>query len=242
LLEFLSQQHGLQQKFALVTLASKIVSQCEAQITLLPSFAFPLAEVSVSIIRAFPDFWKLLHGMLQMECPFVVPVVFQPGQRASKDSRYYKSMGFRIEITDQSPAKVENEEDYVNRLQGYMRLYAAILQADSTPDLTADSLGRAWTFLSHFLNFIPASRYSATALDAFLSTAGYRMYACFNRQFEKLLCYIEDFFLKDLKDTLDVDSSAVAARLERYIQLREYQREPKGRTMPLRDSSSFNRA
>jgi len=68
------------------------------------------------------------------------------------------------------------------------------------------------------------------------------MYACFNRQFEKLLCYIEDFFLKDLKDTLDVDSSAVAARLERYIQLREYQREPKGRTMPLRDSSSFNRA
>lgn len=242
LLEFLSQQHGLQQKFALVTLAAKIVSQCEAQITLLPSFAFPLAEVSVSIIRAFPDFWKLLHGMLQIECPFVVPVVFQPGERASKDMGYYQSMGFRIEDTEEASVKVENEEDYVNRQQGYMRLYAAILQADNTPDLTTAFLGRAWTFLSHLLNCIPASRYSATALDAFLSTAGYRMYASFHRQFEKLLLYVEDFFLKDLKETRDADCSAVAARLERYIQLREYQREPKGRTMPLRDSSSFNRA
>lgn len=37
------------------------------------------------------------------------------------------------------------------------------------------------------LNHLPANRVTATALDAFLRAAGFRMAAAYGRQFEKLL-------------------------------------------------------
>lgn len=240
LIEFLSQQHGVHQKFALVTLASKMVSQCDAQVALIPSFAFPLAEVSGSIGRAYPDFTKLLIGMIQKECPLCVPVLFQPGPKASKNVEFYRAMMF---LVDNGPtAKIESEEEYVNRLQGYVRLYAALLQIDGPSDLSNVAMGQAWSYLACLLNTIPACRYSASALDAFLSIAGFRLFTTFRNQFEKIMKYIEMNFLKDLADVRDPDASAVATRLASYINMRQYCQVPKGRDMPLRDASSQNRA
>lgn len=235
LIEFLSQQHGIQQKFALVTLASKMVSQCEAQVALIPSFAFPLGEVSTSVGRAYPDFTKLLIGMMQKECPLCIPVLFQPGAKASKNIEFYKAMGFRVD----SASKVESEEEYVNRLQGYVRLYAALLQTDTSSQAT---LGQAWSYLAWLLNDIPACRYSASALDSFLSVAGFRLFGAFRKQFEKMMMYVSTYFLKELSDIRDPDANAVATRLESYIHTQQYRQVPKGRDMPLRDVSSHSRA
>ena len=44
-----------------------------------------------------------------------------------------------------------------------------------------------WGAPSRLLNHLPANRATATALDAFLKAAGYRMAAAYGRQFEKLL-------------------------------------------------------
>lgn len=238
LIEFLSQQHGIHQKFALVTLASKMVSQCEAQVALIPSFAFPLGEVSTSVGRAYPDFTNLLIGMIQKECPLCVPMLFQPGPKSSKNIEFYRAMRFRVDTT----SKVENEEEYVNRLQGYVRVYAALLQTDTAPDLSHAAIGQAWTYLAWLLNDIPACRYSASALDAFLSVAGFRLFQAFKKQFEKLMGYISTYFLRDLSEVQDPDASAVATRLESYVNMRQYTQVPKGRNMPLRDASSQNRA
>lgn len=238
LIEFLSQQHGIQQKFALITLASKMVSQCEAQVALIPSFAFPLGEVSTSVGRAYPDFIKLLIGMLQKECPLCIPTLFQPGAKASKNIEFYKAMAFRVD----SGHKVESEEDYVNRLQGYVRLYAALLQTDVSPELSQGTIGQAWSYLAWLLNNIPACRYSACALDSFLSVAGFRLFGAFRKQFEKMMMYVSTYFLKELLDVRDPDASAVATRLESYIHMQQYRNVPKGRDMPLRDVSSHNRA
>ena len=237
ILEFLAQQHGLHQKFALVTLASKMVSQCDAQISRLPSFAFPLGEVAVSIGRAFPDFTKLLLAMLQNECPLCVPMVVVPGPKAGKDLKYYEALQFKV--TD---GKVENEEEYVSRLQGFVRLYAAVLQVDRDPDRMEEALGHAWAYVAWLLNVLPASRYTASALDAFLSVAGYRMAGRFGRQFAKLMAYVSTHFLKELEALGDTDANAVATRLGSYVRSQLYRTEPKGRTMPLRDLSSQNRA
>ena len=237
ILEFLAQQHGLHQKFALVTLASKMVSQCDAQIARLPSFAFPLGEVAVSIGRAFPDFTKLMLAMLQNECPLCVPMIVRPGPKASQDVKYFEALGFKV--TD---GKVENEEEYVSRLQGFVRLYAAVLQVDSDPQSMEESMGKAWSYVAWLLNSLPACRYSASALDAFLSVAGWRMSGRFGRQFSKMMAYVSTHFLKDLGDARDADANAVATRLESYVGSQLFRTEPKGRTMPLRDMSSQNRA
>jgi len=240
LLHFLSEQQDLQRKFSLVTLASKMLSQCEVQITRLHSFAFPLGEVSVSIGRKYPEFLNILVGMMHNECPLSVPLVFRPGPKGSKDVKYFTAMRFKIEEREASSVSVENEEEYVGRLQGYIRLYAAILQNDSP---AGDfGLSEAWSYVALLLNGIPSSRYSASALDAFLSIAGFRMYTRFRRQFEKLLAYVSVYFLGDLRDSKDPDANAVAARLESYIQSKVYLQPPEGRAMPMRDESSYSRA
>lgn len=46
---------------------------------------------------------------------------------------------------------------------------------------------------------LPATRITATALDAFLKVAGFRLYALYGRQFVKMLHYIDQVFLEDLK-------------------------------------------
>lgn len=240
LLHFLSEQHDLQRKFSLVTLASKMLSQCEVQITRLHSFAFPLGEVSVSIGRQYPEFLNVLVGMLHNECPLSIPLVFRPGPKGSKDVKYFRAMRFKVETTEASSVSVENEEEYVGRLQGYIRLYAAILQNDSPA--TDFGMSEAWSYVALLLNGIPSSRYSASALDAFLSIAGFKMYTRFRRQFEKLLAYVTAYFLQDLKDTNDPDANAVAARLESYIQSKVFLQPPEGRSMPVRDESSYSRA
>lgn len=242
LIEFLSQQQGVHKQFALVTLAAKMVSQCEAQVALIPSFAFPLGEVAASVGRAFPDFISILIGMLQKECPLCVPELFQPGPKASKNVEFYNAMKFRVKDGANAVVNIESEEEYVNRLQGYVRLYAAILQTDNSPDLANVYMGKAWSYLAWLLNEIPACRYSASALDAFLSVAGFKLYGTFRGQFEKLIKYIASYFLRDLSDTRDPDASAVSARLESYIEMRQYHKVPKGRDMPMHDASSQNRA
>eukprot|EP00889_Picochlorum_renovo_P003852 jgi/Picre1/30882/NNA_006241.t1 len=211
LLHFLSEQHDLQRKFSLVTLASKMLSQCEVQITRLHSFAFPLGEVSVSI-----------------------------GPKGSKDVKYFRTMRFRVETTEASSVSVENEEEYVGRLQGYIRLYAAILQNDSpAKDF---GMSEAWSYVALLLNGIPSSRYSASALMRSCQSQVFKMYTRFRRQFEKLLAYVTAYFLQDLKDTNDPDANAVAARLESYIQSKVFLQPPEGRSMPVRDESSYSRA
>jgi nucleoporin GLE1 len=60
--------------YALLTLAKKLLSQCEVQITRLHSFAFPLAEVAVAVGAAYPEFIDILLGQLHQVCVrLVVP-------------------------------------------------------------------------------------------------------------------------------------------------------------------------
>ena len=52
---------------------------------------------------------------------------------------------------------------------------------------------------SRLLNVLPATRITATAVDAFLSVGGFRLYSLYGRQFVKMLHYIDQVFLEDLK-------------------------------------------
>ena len=49
------------------------------------------------------------------------------------------------------------------------------------------------------LNELPATRVTATAVDAFLQVTGFKLYALYGRQFVKMLHYIDHIFLEDLK-------------------------------------------
>ena len=58
---------------------------------------------------------------------------------------------------------------------------------------------------------LPATRVTATAVDAFLRVAGFRLYRQYGRQFLKLLHFIDQVFLDDLKKVWKVQSMLTEA-------------------------------
>ena len=57
-----------------------------------------------------------------------------------------------------------------------------------------DSISKVRLFAGRLLNGLPVNRTTATALHAFLQTAGFRMHNVFKGQFVKLLqCIYDDF-------------------------------------------------
>jgi len=152
----------------------------------------------------------------------------------------------------------ETKDELVDRNNGYMLFYGALLQ--STPG----GLASAWAFLARFLNALPANRLTATALLGFVKNAGYalhRQYRCAipasaqlvrdgalhrtrarRGQFIKLLRVANDEFLRDLDGDSDPDANAVKTRLHMYLEYNQYATEPEGRSMQVEDESSYCRA
>lgn len=242
LVGFISQHHDIQRTYALITLAGKLMSQCEVQITRLHSFAFPLAEVAVAVAAAHPDFVDLLLARLHDACPLAIPMYY--GFRSGGDElEYLRLMKYKI-TEDEEKGKVvmtkESTDEYMGRMQGYVMLYAAITQSDNPAN--PHGLQHAWEYLARLLNALPANRLTAAALNAFLKVAGYKMAGVYKGQFIKLLTGINGFFLAELGQTNDPDARAVATRLQTYLNTQAFTKPPEGRTMPEFDASSYDRA
>lgn len=240
LVGFVAAQHGAQRTYALLTLANKLVSQCEVQVTRLHSFAFPLAEVAVAVMSSHPEFVPLLAARLHQVCPLTVPkyVVFRQG--ADEDA-YLRQLGYKIS-TDEDTGQVSREstDEFVGRMAGYLMLYAAAMQSDNPQN--PHGLQHAWTLLARLLNALPANRVTATAVDAVLKVAGYRMHLVYRGQFSKLLQYIDREFLPALGTSNDPDARAVYTRIQTFLRTSRFTQPPEGRDMPQFDASSYDRA
>jgi nucleoporin GLE1 len=239
---FISQHHDIQRTYALVTLTSKLISQCEVQITRLHSFAFPLAEVAVAVAAAHPDFIELLLARLHESCPLSVPMYYG-FRNGGDDLEYLRLMKYKI-TEEEEKGRVElikeSTDEYMGRMQGYVMLYAAITQSDNPAN--PHGLHHAWEYLARLINSLPANRLTAAALDAFLKVAGYKMAAVYKGQFIKLLQAVDRDFLAELRNTNEPDARAVATRLQLYLNTRQFSKPPEGRDMPQYDASSYDRA
>ena len=237
---FLRQQHDPLATYALLTLASKIISQCEVQITRLHSFAFPLGEVVVAVGIEIPAFLNILIAKLQAVCPLVVPKYVGFRQGMDEDA-YLKSLGYKIHI-DEDTSKVvkESTDEFVGRMQGYIMLHAAITQSSHARN--PHGLAFAWKYMARALNSLPANRLTATAIDAFLRIAGYHMASAYKEQFNKLLFVLENSYLAELRECADPDAKAVYSRIQTYLKSNAWRSPPEGRDMPEHDASSYNRA
>jgi hypothetical protein len=270
------------QLYGCLVLANKLLSQCDAQLTKLQSFAFPLATVAVHVGAAFPCFMDVLVAKLHRACmftvrargacslgPLAVPVpglccwgvgrqwgpsccpsasepLPQPHptphppqvpkyirkQQGQAAEEYARAIGYREVDGSGGAARLESGDEYSSRVQGYVLLYAAITQvgggavqlrwagrlggrqggaaaahvcsssgargcrgrgrgrgirptplaplaAPGLPQVDERSnphgLQHAWAYVARSLNYMPATRNSAMALQAFLRVAGYSM-------------------------------------------------------------------
>jgi nucleoporin GLE1 len=116
------------QLYACIVLANKLLSQCDAQITKLPSFAFPLAVVAVRVGVAHPQFMDILVAKLHRVCTFTVPQ-YPRKQQGQAAEEYAKALGYKeVEAGNDGSMRLESSDEFSSRLQAYVLLYAAITQ------------------------------------------------------------------------------------------------------------------
>ncbi|KAJ9507996.1 hypothetical protein QJQ45_021330, partial [Haematococcus lacustris] len=164
--------------YAQLMFATKVIKQGEL-ITQNNKAAFPLATVLVKVSTRFPDLMALTLGLLHRQCVLTVPRAFLMEDPASgariTAAQHHRLMGYEEVETTAGSKVFESHDQYLQRLEGCMLLYGALVQVDEAAH--PHGLDHGWSWLARLLNALPASRITAKALIFFLRPAGYALHA-----------------------------------------------------------------
>jgi len=230
---------GEEYAFALELIAMKIVAQGKAKVRLLNSAAFPFATVALFIAVDHPDFNDIFLACLEERCIYMTPRYLDrknyPSQHAYMEALGYEEMSTEEEGKPNAAVQFETEESYLERMVGYVCLYAAYVENSAASHPHPISL--AWSWLARLLNRKPRSA-TASVLHAFLSTAGPSLHLHYPNQMLKLLNFINEDFLMRL-DASTPPRKAAQAVLALWLQtaLHHIQQtgrlpDPEGKNMP----------
>ncbi|XP_036116935.1 nucleoporin GLE1 isoform X2 [Molossus molossus] len=108
--------------FVQYKLAEKFVKQGEEEVASHHEAAFPIAVVASGIWELHPRVGDLILAHLHKNCPYSVPFypAFKEGM-ALED--YQRMLGYQVK-----DSKVEQQDNFLKRMSGMIRLYAAIIQ------------------------------------------------------------------------------------------------------------------
>ncbi|XP_024023883.1 protein GLE1 [Morus notabilis] len=203
--------------------ARKVVSYCENP----GSASFACSYVIVLVTSEVPHVMDIIFAELNRACIYTVPkhIVYSQSAFESKEA-YYKTIGFR-----EDQGKIENVEEYLERLESYMKLYGALVQTEIAGIQNMHGLKEGWAWIARFLNALPANRFTAVALNAFLRMAGYALFKKYKSQFRKILNIVSENFLNALKARKDSTLNSVIAKIQSYIEDNKFLQEPEGRSL-----------
>lgn len=192
-------------------LAKQFVLQGDLMISSNPESAFCYATVIVSLWNDFPDFGKLLLGYFYKQCPYLVPF-YIPHTDGLSEQEYYMRLGYQY-----IQGQIEKQDKFLKRMTGIFRLYFAILIAKPRRGQTKNphNIKNAWRFLSSLLKLEPQMDITATALHTFLETVGFEMELTYGAAFKKILRFINEKFMPELKK---LDGGGPVSRLEDLLQ------------------------
>lgn len=179
--------------FVQYKLAEKFVKQGEEEVASHHEAAFPIAVVASGIWMLHPKVGDLILAHLHKKCPYSVPFypAFKEGM-ALED--YQRMLGYQV--TD---SKVEQQDNFLKRMSGMIRLYAAIIQLQwpygNRQEAHPHGLNHGWRWLAQVLNMEPLSDVTATLLFDFLEVCGNALMKQYQVQFWKMILLIkEDYF------------------------------------------------
>lgn len=213
-LQITASKHPKGVPFCIDLLAKKFVLQGDLMISGNPESAFAFATIIISIWNESPDFGKILLAYFFKECVYLIPF-YPPRIPDQTDEDYYKIQGYRF--TD---GKVEEQDKFLKRISGTMRLFFAILLSSPTKNQNNHpfSINHAWTWCISVLKLESRVDITATMFHSFFETIGFEMQKVYGRQFSKIMRYfIEDYFPSMKK----MDNGGPIIRLECLLQ--EYQ-------------------
>ncbi|CAJ1853956.1 unnamed protein product [Sphenostylis stenocarpa] len=211
------------QSISIEIFAKKVAAYCEN-----PGNApFASAYVIVLVTSQIPHTMDILLAELHMACLYTVPkhLLYKKSTFQSKEA-YFRSIGYREE-----DGKMESTEDYLKRLESYMKVYGALVQTETTNVRNFHGLQEGWAWLARFLNALPANQYTAVSLNAFLQMAGFALFKRYKSQFLKMLNVVYEHFLVDLKSRNIPELTKTITEIQTYIEDKKFLQEPEGRSL-----------
>ncbi|CAL1268841.1 unnamed protein product [Larinioides sclopetarius] len=207
---------SVEYNFCSYLMAKQFVEQGDTQISAQHSAAFPFAMAILGIWSRKPEVGSLILGHFYSLCPYLVPF-YPPRQEGMSDSEYLSILGYYID----DEGVVEEKYKFLNRMSGYVRLYAAIIVAPLPADVKdahPHGLAWGWRWLSRILNLEPRPDITATVLYDFLDVTGHSLQKVYGKQFKKIIHILcKDFFPK-IKQVTPGGSGGPVERLETFLQ------------------------
>jgi outer membrane biosynthesis protein TonB len=105
--------------------SNPLQAQGETQVSAHAPSAFPIAVVATALCTIAPDLTPIIVARFHSVCCYTVPY-YIPKRQGQTDEDYLTSIGYKRRASG-----LETEEAYMNRMEGYISLYAAIMQTDA---------------------------------------------------------------------------------------------------------------
>lgn len=202
--------------FVQYKLAEKFVKQGEEEVASHHEAAFPIAAVASGIGMLHPKVGDLILAQLHKKCPYSLPVypAFKEGMALEDHQRM---LGYRVK-----DSKVEQQDSFLKRMSGLIRLYAAIIQfqwpCGNRQEAHARGLHHGWCWLSKVLNMEPLSAVTATLLFDFLEVCGNALMKQYQVQFWKMILLIQEDYLPRIEAITSSGQMGSFIRLKHFVE------------------------
>ncbi|CAH2316282.1 nucleoporin GLE1 [Pelobates cultripes] len=223
-------QHPQALEFVYYKLAEKFVKQGEEEVASHFEAAFPIAAVASGIWELHPRVGDLLLAHLHKKCPYSVP--FYPAYKEGTPFEdYQRLLGYKVD-----DSMVEQQDNFLKRMSGMIRLYAAIIQLrwpygtkQASPH--PHGLNHGWSWLAQLLNMEPLVDVTATLLYDFLEVCGNALSKQYQAQFWKLLLLLKDEYFPRIEMITSAGQMGSVTRLRQFLETALLRKEiplPKG--------------
>ncbi|XP_061460232.1 mRNA export factor GLE1 isoform X2 [Rhineura floridana] len=209
-------QHPEGLEFAYFKLAEKFVKQGEEEVASHHEAAFPIAVVASGIWELHPRVGDLILAHLHKKCPYAVP--FYPALKEGTSlEEYQRMLGYQVK-----DSKVESQDNFLKRMSGMIRLYAAILQLQwpyrDRQGTHPHGLNHAWCWLAQMLNMEPLADVTATILFDFLEVCGNALMKQYQVQFWKVILLIREEYFPRIEAITNAGEMGSLIRFKQFLE------------------------
>lgn len=226
-------QHPQGQEFVYYKLAEKFVKQGEEEVASHHEAAFPIAVVASGIWESHPKVGDIFLAHLHRKCPYAVPF-FPSWKDGLPKEEYQRLLGYRVQENC-----VEQQDNFLKRMSGMVRLYAAIIVSrwpyGTKQGEHPHDLNHAWRWLAQMLNMEPLADVTATLLFDFLEVCGHALMLKYQNQFWKMIRLIMTEYFPRIEAVTGNGQVGAVIRLRQFLEKSLKQKDfplPKGYLKP----------
>lgn len=209
-------QHPQGLEFVCYKLAEKFVRHGEGEVSFHHDSAFPIAVVLSGIWELHPRVGDIFLAHLHKKCPYSVP--FYPARKEGTSVEEYQRM-LGYEVHD---SKVEEQDHFLKRMSGMIRLYAAIIQLrwpyGNRQGAHPHGLSYGWRWLAQMLNLEPLADVTAMLLLDFLEVCGNALMKQYGIQFWKTMFFIQKSYIPRIEAVTSSGQMGCLSRLKNFVQ------------------------